>query len=300
MNTIPKLFISYSHDSVEHKKWVLKLATDLRQHMGVDVTLDQWDLRAGSDLSLFMEQGLNDASLVLCVCSEQYVQKANAGTNGTGYEKMIMVQPLLTDTNTNYIIPIVRNNTSENKTPRFLSSKLYIDFSDNTLYLEKLSELVSRIYDEDISKKPPIGKSPFSDERTKIIDLKNKIEKSQYHSPEFTGKVSFNYTNNSGQYTIGTGEFEFITSWSGCGNNSIYAYRDKTKEIGYIPGIADFPKLDEIKNFDFTSRVRTVYVGEVVIWMNKFGNFAVTKITSVCREGRDIIPNLSFEYKIYT
>ena len=95
MNTIPKLFISYSHDSVEHKKWVLKLATDLRQHMGVDVTLDQWDLRAGSDLSLFMEQGLNDASLVLCVCSEQYVQKANAGTNGTGYEKMIMVQSFL-------------------------------------------------------------------------------------------------------------------------------------------------------------------------------------------------------------
>lgn len=26
----PKLFISYSHDNDEHKKWVLKLATDLR------------------------------------------------------------------------------------------------------------------------------------------------------------------------------------------------------------------------------------------------------------------------------
>ena len=83
MEKAPKVFISYSHDNDEHKNWVLKLATDLRQHMGVDVTLDQWDLRIGSDLSLYMEQGLNDASLVLCVCSEQYVQKANAGIRGT-------------------------------------------------------------------------------------------------------------------------------------------------------------------------------------------------------------------------
>lgn len=32
----PKVFISYSHDSDTHKNWVLKLATDLRQHFGVE------------------------------------------------------------------------------------------------------------------------------------------------------------------------------------------------------------------------------------------------------------------------
>ena len=30
----PKLFISYSQDGEEHEKWVLKLATDLRQNFG--------------------------------------------------------------------------------------------------------------------------------------------------------------------------------------------------------------------------------------------------------------------------
>ncbi len=44
----PKVFISYSHDSDEHKKWVLNLATKLRRH-GVDAILDQWDLRIGQD-----------------------------------------------------------------------------------------------------------------------------------------------------------------------------------------------------------------------------------------------------------
>jgi hypothetical protein len=30
---IPKVFISYSHDSQEHKKWVLDLATRLRKFL---------------------------------------------------------------------------------------------------------------------------------------------------------------------------------------------------------------------------------------------------------------------------
>ncbi|TON86748.1 hypothetical protein CGH50_21300, partial [Vibrio parahaemolyticus] len=39
---VPKVFFSYSHDSEEHKAWVLALATRLEEN-GVAVTLDQWD-----------------------------------------------------------------------------------------------------------------------------------------------------------------------------------------------------------------------------------------------------------------
>lgn len=300
MDSSPKLFISYSHDNENHKRWVLKLATDLRQHLGVDVTLDQWDLRIGGDLSLFMEQGLSDATLVLCICSEEYVKKANAGIRGTGYERMIMVQSMLSDTNANYIIPIVRNNSSENKMPRFLGTKYYIDFTDDASYLDRLSELAARIYNEDISKKPPIGKSPFSSEFANKIDLKNAIEKSQYHSPDMRGSASFNYTNNSGRFIIGSGEYQFTTDWSTCGYNSIHAYRDGVKAIGYKAGCDSFPALEDIQSFDFTSRARTVYVGEVVIWMNSYGHFAATKITNVNREWPNTVPNLSFDYMIYS
>lgn len=61
----PKVFISYSHDSEEHKNWVLKLSCDLIKH-GVDVILDQWDVRLGDDLPFFMEQGLTSSNLA-CV-----------------------------------------------------------------------------------------------------------------------------------------------------------------------------------------------------------------------------------------
>ena len=114
MTNAPKVFISYSHDTQEHKDWVLKLATQLRGH-GVDVILDQFDLHIGSDLRFFMEQGLCSSAMVLCVCSETYVDKVNSGKGGSGYEGMVMTQELLSNANASYIIPIVRNNNSSKK-----------------------------------------------------------------------------------------------------------------------------------------------------------------------------------------
>ena len=50
----PKVFISYSHESADHKNWVLRLASDLRRQ-GVDSILDVWDLKPGDDVARFME-----------------------------------------------------------------------------------------------------------------------------------------------------------------------------------------------------------------------------------------------------
>ncbi|QDK35541.1 MULTISPECIES: toll/interleukin-1 receptor domain-containing protein [Sphingomonadaceae] len=56
MQEAPRLFISYSHDDQAHKDWVLMLATRLVAN-GVDVLLDQWDMRLGSDLSAVSTNG---------------------------------------------------------------------------------------------------------------------------------------------------------------------------------------------------------------------------------------------------
>jgi hypothetical protein len=85
---IPKVFISYSHDSVNHKKWILELATRIRNN-GIDAIIDQWELQPGDDLPYFMKTHLSDSDKIIMVCTEKYVKKANAGTGGVGYEKMI-------------------------------------------------------------------------------------------------------------------------------------------------------------------------------------------------------------------
>ena len=153
------LFISYSHDNAEHKEWVAKLASNLRSH-GVDVILDQWDLRLGDDLPFFMENGLSKSNLVLVICSSLYVEKANIGICGTGYEKRILSSDMLSGEKKNFIIPIIRNN-DQKQVPNFLKGLLYIDFSSDEDYISQYRQLLARIYDEDIKGKPALGTNPF-------------------------------------------------------------------------------------------------------------------------------------------
>jgi TIR domain len=157
--TIPKVFISYSHDSLDHKKWVLDLATKLRAS-GVDASIDQWDLRPGDDLAHFMETNLAAAARVLMVCTEKYVEKANAGQGGVGYEKMIVTANLLSQINSNKIIPIIRQ-TLKSDVPTFLKTKLYLDFSKPDQFEFQFDELVRTIHDAPLFEKPPITKTNF-------------------------------------------------------------------------------------------------------------------------------------------
>jgi len=85
----PIVFISYSHDSSEHKQWVANLGIRLRKN-GVDAILDQWDLFPGDDVPSFMENKLSSCQYALLICTKRYVKKANAGIGGVGYEKMIV------------------------------------------------------------------------------------------------------------------------------------------------------------------------------------------------------------------
>jgi tRNA U34 5-carboxymethylaminomethyl modifying GTPase MnmE/TrmE len=145
LSKAPRIFISYSHDNGTHKNWVLNLATRLNAN-GVDLVFDQWDLRLGSDLPLFMESGLSDADRVIMICSGNYVQKANEGKGGVGYEKMIMTADLLKCIDSNKIIPLIRENKSTKKTPIFLGSKVYIDFNDDDQFEKKYEELIREIH----------------------------------------------------------------------------------------------------------------------------------------------------------
>ena len=107
MSKPPRVFISYSHDNVKHKNWVLNLATNLRSN-GIDVRLDQWHLKPGEYISKFMKNELEVADYTIAVCSKIYVQKAEEGKGGAGYESMILTALLMENLSNNKVIPIVR------------------------------------------------------------------------------------------------------------------------------------------------------------------------------------------------
>ena len=166
---VPKVFISYSHDSDEHKEWVLQLSTKLRQN-GVDVILDRWDSGAGDDITLFMEKGVTDSDRVLVICTDAYVRKADAGEGGVGYERMIITAQLVQDVGTAKFIPIIRQSSDNKKTPTFLETRIYIDFTDEDEFDEKFDDLLREVSNARHLQKPPLGKNPYVNQSYTQVD----------------------------------------------------------------------------------------------------------------------------------
>ena len=157
----PKVFISYSHDSPEHKQWVSELAARLRRN-GIDAILDQWDLGLGDDVTRFMERGIVNADRVLVICTDEYVSKANTDEGGVGYERMIVNAELVQNLGTDKFIPIIRQASGRTKTPTFLGTRVYADFRNDNRFDTECEKLICELHEMPIIEKPPLGESPFS------------------------------------------------------------------------------------------------------------------------------------------
>jgi len=156
---IPKVFISYSHETATHKEWVKRFATRLRE-CGVDAILDQWDLVSGEDLTMFMERNLSICDFTLLVCTPSYVQKANEGLGGVGYERMIVTGEMQRSIDQRKFIPILREAGAGAAVPVFLTTKLYCDFSRDADFEIAIDDVLRAIFKQAISVKPPIGVTP--------------------------------------------------------------------------------------------------------------------------------------------
>lgn len=154
----PKIFISYSHDSAEHRNWVIKLAERLMAH-GIEVLLDMWELGAGDDIALFMERGLKEADRILMVCTPTYVAKAEAGKGGVGYEKTIMTAEYMRNMDSKRVIPLIRQ-TGTSLVPAFLGTKKYLDFSTDERAEFNFDELARELHGKPLYVKPPVGTVP--------------------------------------------------------------------------------------------------------------------------------------------
>ena len=295
----PKVFVSYSHDSEAHKDWVLALATRLVAN-GVDVVLDQWDLRLGSDLPHFMEQGLSAAHRVLAVCTESYVVKANAGRGGVGYEKMILTAQLMQDVTSDRIVPVIRANSHAQPVPTFLSSRVFIDFRDDLAFEAKYAELIRDIHGQEVKPRPPLGRNPFTAEIAATAPIVS-FGSERYVCPAMSGTVAFDYSNNNGRFIFGAGDMAFETAWSRGGSSSIHAYTDppSIRSVAIAIGATAISQIEDATQYDPSSRVRSPHVGEILVWQNTAGYFLATKILSVqVRGAANSVDQVKLEYRI--
>jgi hypothetical protein len=72
----PRVFISYSHDTVEHQERVLSLADRLRAD-GIDAEFDQYNAAPPEGWPLWCERQIASADVVLMVCTETYYRRVS-------------------------------------------------------------------------------------------------------------------------------------------------------------------------------------------------------------------------------
>lgn len=299
----PRVFVSYSHDSDEHRGWVLQLATRLRSD-GVDVILDQWDMNLGRNLTHFMESGLTSSERVLVVSSSPYVEKANARRGGTGYESNILSVDMFTGgLHKERIIPVIRNNMSPEVAgllPTFLGVPLFVDMRVDNEYEEKYDDLLRSIHNVPKSPKPALGANPFQN-RSGALYVPPSMSPSRYASPATSGSVKFPYENNSGNYVLGAGDITFTANWSPRGQGSIYVTRDGSgiHSVAVARGVTNVDDIGDVFSYDFSSRVRDPGVGDAVIFRNEKDYFAAVLIDAVTTRAPGLESGeLHFRYRI--
>lgn len=157
----PTVFISYSWDNDEHSDWILNLSKRLFDN-GVQVILDRYELKPGSNMMYFMEQAIPKADKVLLIFTPNYKKKAEGREGGVGFEYSILNNELYRQiANNKKYIPVLKNGSFEDSIPSFIQQFIAVDMTNDSLFESKLNELLLSIYDKPLIDKPKLGKSPF-------------------------------------------------------------------------------------------------------------------------------------------
>ena len=165
----PRVFISYSWSSDEHKDFVRSIADRLiNDH--IDVVIDQYDLKPGNDGYAFMESMVSDPSIthVLVFCDKAYASKANNGnkgskhSSGVGTETQIISPEVYTDVSQTKFIPVVCEFDENGNAylPTYLKGRIYINFSTDQAVAQEWEGLIRLIYDRPAHVKPALGSPP--------------------------------------------------------------------------------------------------------------------------------------------
>ncbi|MEU5692878.1 SEFIR domain-containing protein [Actinosynnema sp. NPDC020468] len=129
MTGVPRLFVSYSHDSPDHTSLVRTFAHFLRAEVGLDVHLDQWYDDVRRDWSLWAVEHLRKADFILVVASPGYRSRADGEAppdvgRGAQFEAAIIRDDLTRDLRraTERVLPVVLPGRSVEDIPTFLTA----------------------------------------------------------------------------------------------------------------------------------------------------------------------------------
>jgi hypothetical protein len=149
-----RVFISYSHDSVEHRSQVLAVSNRLRND-GIDCHLDQYEQFPAEGWPRWMTDQIAKAKYVLIVCTETYARRAkgheSAGRGlGASWEGQLITQAIYDGGGRNTkFVPVILRRDDRLHIPEFVSASTRFNLFDEAGY-----ELLYRF----LTSQPPVTK----------------------------------------------------------------------------------------------------------------------------------------------
>jgi SEFIR domain len=186
----PKILISYTHDSPEHKNLVLRLSNRLRDD-GLDCHIDQYENSPAEGWARWMVNQIEQADFILVVCTETYnrrfrgKEESNKGL-GAQWEGFVITQEMYEHpaTNTKFI-PIIFSSENAKFIPGILRSATYYRADVEEGY----DDIYRRLTQQPRIIKPPLGKrrilSPFEtllQTRQDVVEENTDTEKNKNNS----------------------------------------------------------------------------------------------------------------------
>lgn len=158
-STPPKVFISYSHDSQEHKERILALADRLRAD-GIDSNIDQYEDSPSEGWQRWMLNQVEASDYTLIVCSQQYERRFRGHEDvgkgkGATWEGGIVIQELYDAQSKNLkFIPVTFTSQDSGFIPSPLRSATYYRLDSEDGY----ELLYRRLTNQSLTRKPNLGK----------------------------------------------------------------------------------------------------------------------------------------------
>lgn len=180
----PRVFVSYSHDSEEHRALVREFCTVLRRDEGFDVQLDQWADDRRRDWSAWANEQIRDADFILAIASPAYQRRAEglAGPHegrGAQYEAAMLRDQLTRNLTRQMgrILPVVLPGRSVEEIPAFLFPYSATHYVIDELTHAGLAELVAAMVGVSRYPTPARGAfvgNPYAELHAKLQAAENK------------------------------------------------------------------------------------------------------------------------------
>lgn len=163
----PRVFISYAHDSEEHKRTVLEFGELLRAQLGIDAHVDEWYANQRRDWAAWAIEQLESADYVLAIASPKFRERADGRSaahegRGSQFEGAMMRNKMTEDRATwiAKILPVVLPGMTISGIPEFLlpySSTHYIISRITPDGVVELRRVLGRVPRHPL---PPLGTPP--------------------------------------------------------------------------------------------------------------------------------------------